>query len=106
MGLMNDEAFSDHSIPLRQHRDRSNSRAHERIPGHFHVKLHVDGTVYCCVTHNISYSGMFIETGRAFLTGQKISLVVHMSDPVVNLHVEGLIMRNSPHGIGVMLLRD
>ena len=37
---------------------------------------------------------------------QKILLIVRMASPAVNFQVDGIIVRNSPHGVGVKLLRN
>jgi hypothetical protein len=82
------------------------TREFKRVAGFFHVEMLINGKNYKSITHNICYSGMFIETGQAFLTGQEISIVVRLSALGFNFQVDGVIVRNSPHGIGVKLIRN
>lgn len=85
---------------------RSEFRQFVRVPGFFHVDLWVNGTHYKSITHNISYGGMFIETGPRFSVGQRIVLCILVAHQLGHFHVNGTIVRNSPHGIGVKLLRE
>ncbi|MBU1169986.1 MAG: PilZ domain-containing protein [Proteobacteria bacterium] len=102
MGLLNNPGAGVFDYPCL----RSDIRRFVRITGFFHVELWVDGRRYSSITHNISYGGMFIETGQQLSDGQQVSLCVQLSPDAGQFHVDGEIIRNSPHGIGVKLLRD
>ncbi len=82
------------------------TREFKRVAGFYHVEMLINGENYKSITHNICYSGMFIETGQAFLTGQRISIAVRLAALGFNFQVDGFIVRNSPHGIGVKLIRN
>jgi hypothetical protein len=82
------------------------SRKNHRVPLTFHVHYRVDGTQYSSITHNICYGGLFIETGKTHIPGQRISLKLESGPVWGSFRMKGEIVRNSPHGIGVRLIRD
>lgn len=87
------------------HTRSSDTRGFFRIEGHFNVDLWVDGDLYRCITHNVSYGGMFIETSKTLSSGQKIFICMHLNHGLGLFCVKGEIIRNSPHGVGVRLFR-
>ena len=81
-------------------------RMFSRVHCSYDVDLWVKGHLYRCVTHNVSYGGMFIETCKAFSDGQNVFICVHLNRSGRLFSAQGEIIRNGPHGIGVRLLRE
>ena len=77
-----------------------------RVDGYIQVDMWAEGNLYQCVTHNVSYGGMFIETSRSFSINQKVFICIHLNQAPGLLCVDGEIMRNSPHGVGIRLIRE
>ena len=53
------------------------------------------------VVHDISYSGVFIETGASFSVGSEIILEFSVQGVQEPFRISGEITRKSPRGIGV-----
>ena len=53
------------------------------------------------VIHDISYSGLFIETGLVFSIGSDVVLEFSIHDVQDPIKISGEIVRKSPQGIGI-----
>lgn len=102
MGLFDMSRESTMTQPLRC----SETRRFCRVDGYFQVDLWVEGHLYPSVTHNVSYGGVFIETFRTFSEKQKVFICMHMNQTPGVFCVDGEVVRNSPHGVGIQLIRD
>jgi len=56
---------------------------------------------FICSVHDISYSGIFVETSKPISFGNELSLSFSIGDIKGSLKITGEVVRISPRGIGV-----
>ncbi len=78
-------------------------REYPRLSCYIQVDFAAGGKAYRSCIRDISASGVFIETGDSFKTGQEIALCFTLSesDEMLPFKLKGKVMRLYPDGIGV-----
>lgn len=81
-------------------------REYPRLSCYLQVDFAAGGKAYRSCIRDISASGVFIETGDAFKTGQEIALCFTMSesDEMLPFKLKGRVTRLYPDGIGVQYI--
>jgi len=76
-------------------------RKHHRQPYKISVDLTIDEIPFSFFTHNISKSGIFIETELPFLKNKELSIKFELPGHEDPIKIKGKIVRTNSAGMGV-----